>query len=157
MRGTNVLAHTACLSGHFRPPYSMLACQFFVGSARCPTPRCMVTSEKAELMAYIFSGQQTWGAPTLYRLPATAHPGMSRPLLGSCVADVVVQNMDPKVLVLLAGGALLAYAVRRYIAGRHLRKVRGPPAPSWLLGKSLKVTLTALPTDSELYQATPRR
>ncbi|KAI0714601.1 cytochrome P450 [Earliella scabrosa] len=42
--------------------------------------------------------------------------------------------MDPKVLVLLAGGALLAYAVRRYIAGRHLRKVRGPPAPSWLLG-----------------------
>ncbi|KAI0640269.1 PAH-inducible cytochrome P450 monooxygenase PC-PAH 1 [Trametes polyzona] len=42
--------------------------------------------------------------------------------------------MDPLLLVLLGGAALLAVVVRNYLAGRHLRKIRGPPAPSWLMG-----------------------
>ncbi|RPD64802.1 cytochrome P450 [Lentinus tigrinus ALCF2SS1-6] len=44
--------------------------------------------------------------------------------------------MDPQVLLLIAGGALLVLAVRRWLAGRALRKVRGPPSPGWLLGHS---------------------
>ncbi|KAI0721412.1 PAH-inducible cytochrome P450 monooxygenase PC-PAH 1 [Cerioporus squamosus] len=44
--------------------------------------------------------------------------------------------MDPLVLLLLAGGGLLVFAVRRWLAGRSLRKVRGPPSPGWLLGHS---------------------
>ncbi|KAI0754753.1 cytochrome P450 [Daedaleopsis nitida] len=44
--------------------------------------------------------------------------------------------MDSRLLVLLAGAVLLVYAtIRRYLTGRHLRKVRGPKAPSWLLGE----------------------
>ncbi|KAI0354772.1 PAH-inducible cytochrome P450 monooxygenase PC-PAH 1 [Trametes cingulata] len=42
--------------------------------------------------------------------------------------------MDPLLFVLLGGGLLLAWAVRNYLAGRRLRKIRGPPAPSWLMG-----------------------
>ncbi|KAI0658317.1 PAH-inducible cytochrome P450 monooxygenase PC-PAH 1 [Cubamyces menziesii] len=42
--------------------------------------------------------------------------------------------MDPLLYLLLIGGALLVLAVRNYLAGRHLRRIRGPPAPSWLLG-----------------------
>ncbi|KAH9885379.1 PAH-inducible cytochrome P450 monooxygenase PC-PAH 1 [Cubamyces lactineus] len=44
--------------------------------------------------------------------------------------------MDPLLYVLLVGGALLVLAVRNYLAGRHLRKLRGPASPSWLLGHS---------------------
>ncbi|TBU50069.1 cytochrome P450 [Dichomitus squalens] len=48
--------------------------------------------------------------------------------------------MDPQVFVLLAGGALLlVYSVRRYLARRHVRKVRGPPAPSWFMGNLQQV------------------
>ena len=41
--------------------------------------------------------------------------------------------MDSLVLLLLAGGVFLT--VRRWLAGRALRKVRGPPSAGWLLGK----------------------
>ncbi|KAJ8474242.1 hypothetical protein ONZ51_g7351 [Trametes cubensis] len=42
--------------------------------------------------------------------------------------------MGTLLYLLLIGGALLVLAVRNYLAGRHLRRIRGPPAPSWLLG-----------------------
>ncbi|KAI0779018.1 PAH-inducible cytochrome P450 monooxygenase PC-PAH 1 [Trametes elegans] len=44
--------------------------------------------------------------------------------------------MDPLLGWLLVAGALLVFVVRKYIASRHLRKIRGPPAPSWLMGHS---------------------
>ncbi|KAM5532813.1 hypothetical protein V8D89_013532 [Ganoderma adspersum] len=44
--------------------------------------------------------------------------------------------MDSRVLLLLAGGALLFATVRRYLSGRALRKIRGPPSPSWWMGHS---------------------
>lgn len=43
--------------------------------------------------------------------------------------------MDSLVLLLLAGGAIFFLTVRRWLAGRALRKVRGPPSAGWLLGK----------------------
>lgn len=46
-----------------------------------------------------------------------------------------MDSLHPSVLVLLAGGVLVAYAVRRYLAFRYVRKVRGPPSSSWLLGE----------------------
>ncbi|PIL24888.1 cytochrome P450 [Ganoderma sinense ZZ0214-1] len=42
--------------------------------------------------------------------------------------------MDSRVVLLLAGGVLLLATVRRYLASRCLRKVRGPPSPSWWMG-----------------------
>ncbi|KAI0652675.1 PAH-inducible cytochrome P450 monooxygenase PC-PAH 1 [Trametes meyenii] len=42
--------------------------------------------------------------------------------------------LDPKWLLLLAGAVLLVHAVRRHLAGRALRKIQGPPAPSWIMG-----------------------
>ncbi|OSD02196.1 PAH-inducible cytochrome P450 monooxygenase PC-PAH 1 [Trametes coccinea BRFM310] len=42
--------------------------------------------------------------------------------------------MDPLLLLLVIGGALLVHAIRRYRAARHLRKIRGPPSPSLLMG-----------------------
>ncbi|KAI0829070.1 PAH-inducible cytochrome P450 monooxygenase PC-PAH 1 [Trametes gibbosa] len=42
--------------------------------------------------------------------------------------------MEPLLYLLLAGGAVLALVVRNYIAGRYLRRVRGPASPSWLMG-----------------------
>ncbi|KAI8989230.1 PAH-inducible cytochrome P450 monooxygenase PC-PAH 1 [Trametes punicea] len=45
--------------------------------------------------------------------------------------------MDPLIVLLFFGGAILAFAIRRYRAGRYLRMVRGPPAPSWLMGHSM--------------------
>lgn len=44
--------------------------------------------------------------------------------------------MDPRLFVFLGGAVLLlVHAVRRYLTGRHLRNVRGPKSPSWLLGE----------------------
>ncbi|OSD01175.1 PAH-inducible cytochrome P450 monooxygenase PC-PAH 1 [Trametes coccinea BRFM310] len=42
--------------------------------------------------------------------------------------------MDPLLLLLVLGGVLLVHALRRYRAGRYLRKIRGPPSPSLLMG-----------------------
>ncbi|KAH9854395.1 PAH-inducible cytochrome P450 monooxygenase PC-PAH 1 [Lenzites betulinus] len=42
--------------------------------------------------------------------------------------------MEPLIYLLFAGGAVLALVVRNYIAGRYLRRVRGPASPSWLMG-----------------------
>ncbi|KAJ3011042.1 hypothetical protein NUW54_g2300 [Trametes sanguinea] len=42
--------------------------------------------------------------------------------------------MGPMLLLLVLGGALLVHAIRRYRAGRYLRKIRGPPSPSRLMG-----------------------
>ncbi|KAM5531332.1 hypothetical protein V8D89_014461 [Ganoderma adspersum] len=44
--------------------------------------------------------------------------------------------MDSPVLLLLAGGVLLLVTVRHYLAGRHLRRVKGPPSPSWWMGNT---------------------
>ncbi|TFK92813.1 PAH-inducible cytochrome P450 monooxygenase PC-PAH 1 [Polyporus arcularius HHB13444] len=57
--------------------------------------------------------------------------------------------MDPQVLLLVAGGALLVLAVRRWLAGRWLRKVRGPPSPGWLLGHSKEFELNVGDLESE--------
>ncbi|KAI9066919.1 hypothetical protein FKP32DRAFT_322476 [Trametes sanguinea] len=42
--------------------------------------------------------------------------------------------MDPLLLFLVLGVALLVHAIRRYRASRYLRKIRGPPSPSLLMG-----------------------
>ncbi|OJT07986.1 Cytochrome P450 4F5 [Trametes pubescens] len=42
--------------------------------------------------------------------------------------------MEPLLVILLSSGVLLALFVRQYLAGRHLRKIRGPESPSWLMG-----------------------
>ena len=49
--------------------------------------------------------------------------------------EIPVHSMEQQVLLLLVGGALLVYHVRRYLARRELRNIRGPPSPSWLMGK----------------------
>ena len=46
-------------------------------------------------------------------------------------------SMDTRVFVLFAGGAFLALLVRRYLAARTLRKIRGPSPESWLMGEYL--------------------
>ena len=43
--------------------------------------------------------------------------------------------MDAKIFVLLASGVFVVLIVRRYMAARSLRKIRGPPSPSWLMGE----------------------
>ncbi|CDO77274.1 hypothetical protein BN946_scf184753.g24 [Trametes cinnabarina] len=42
-------------------------------------------------------------------------------------------NVQPHVIPVLVG-ALLVHSVRRYRAGRYLRRIRGPPSPSLLMG-----------------------
>ncbi len=44
------------------------------------------------------------------------------------------KDMEPLLVILLSSGVLLALFVRQYLAGRHLRKIRGPESPSWLMG-----------------------
>lgn len=46
--------------------------------------------------------------------------------------------MDPPVHLLLAGAVLLLVIVRHYLAHRDLRKVKGPPSPSWWMGESIE-------------------
>ncbi|KAI0641434.1 PAH-inducible cytochrome P450 monooxygenase PC-PAH 1 [Trametes meyenii] len=43
-------------------------------------------------------------------------------------------SLDATLLLILVAGVLLQQTVRRYLAGAALRKIQGPPSPSWMVG-----------------------
>ncbi len=66
---------------------------------------------------------------TLLSLPAHPH------LVLSSSSRLQKYWMDGYLVVWLLLGFGIITAIRRYRAGRFIRKLRGPPSPSFLLGK----------------------